>query len=204
MGKYYRWITHNSSPLLKNNKISVKSVVELEETQDLFHLPLYEEAYEQYSELDIYLQLIQHDSQVDSWTYIWGNDRYSSAKTYKHLMGSQQTHPAFKWILSTSCQLKHKAFFWLHLRDRLNTRGLLRRKSMQSDPYTCELCILQKEEKRRHLFLRCPFAKKGWMTIGVAVRSWLRPESHKQGTLRETWVTFCNGYNYNNVMEYLE
>jgi hypothetical protein len=31
---------------------------------------------------------------------------------------------------------------------------------MQLDSYVYELCILQKEEKLRHLILRCPFAKK--------------------------------------------
>jgi hypothetical protein len=32
------------------------------------------------------------------------------------------------------------------LKDRLNTRGLLRRKNMQLDSYTCEMCLLQKVE----------------------------------------------------------
>jgi hypothetical protein len=58
------------------------------------------------------------------------------------------------------CQQKYKVFFWLLLQDRLNTRGLLRRKHMHLESYTCELCLLQKEERLRHLFLAYPFAKK--------------------------------------------
>jgi hypothetical protein len=44
------------------------------------------------------------------------------------------------------------------------------------DSYTCELCLHQRVESLRHLFLRCPFAKNCWATIGVLVRSWLRAE----------------------------
>jgi hypothetical protein len=102
----------------KNDKITVKAVVELDEIQELFHFILSEEAYEQYYELDIYLQLLQHDNQSDSWSYIWGNDKYSSTKPYKHLMGSQQTHPTFRWLWGSSCQLKHKIFFWLLQQDK--------------------------------------------------------------------------------------
>jgi hypothetical protein len=52
--------------------------------------------------------------------------------------------------------------FWLLLQDRLNTRGLLRRKNMYLDSYVCELCIRQREEILWHLFFRCPFAKNCW------------------------------------------
>jgi septation ring formation regulator EzrA len=48
----------------------------------------------------------------------------------------------------------------LLLKNRLNTRGLLKRKDMSLDSYNCELCLLQKEENLRHIFFRCPFAKK--------------------------------------------
>jgi hypothetical protein len=36
-----------------NNKITIKEAVETQEFQDLFHLPLSEEAFEQFCELDI-------------------------------------------------------------------------------------------------------------------------------------------------------
>jgi hypothetical protein len=95
-------------------------------------------------------------------------------------------------------------FFWLLLQDRLNTRGLLRRKHIQLDPYVCELCILQKEEKLRHLFLRCPFAKNCCMSIGVSVLSWLRPERATRHIKRSLGLSFCNGHHYDHVLEYLK
>jgi hypothetical protein len=48
------------------------------------------------------------------------------------------------------------------------------RENMQLDSYTCELCILQREEKLLHLFFKCSFAKNCWLQIGVVVLTWLR------------------------------
>jgi hypothetical protein len=74
------------------------------------------------------MQSVQYSEENDIWSYIWGNGTYSSAKAYKHLLGSESINPDFKWIWQTSCQQKHKVFLWLLLHDRLNTRRLLRRK----------------------------------------------------------------------------
>jgi hypothetical protein len=57
----------------------------------------------------------------------------------------------------------------LLLRDRLNTRSLLRRRGMRLDSYTCENCILQLEETISHLFLRCNFAQRCWLTVGITL-----------------------------------
>jgi hypothetical protein len=67
----------------KNKSITVKSVLESYETHELFHLPLSEEAYLQFCEMDIYLQVLQTGSWSDTWSYIWGNGKYTSAKAYK-------------------------------------------------------------------------------------------------------------------------
>uniref|UniRef100_A0A0A8XSQ3 Reverse transcriptase zinc-binding domain-containing protein n=1 Tax=Arundo donax TaxID=35708 RepID=A0A0A8XSQ3_ARUDO len=69
--------------------------------------------------------------------------------------------------------MRHKVFFWLLIKDRFNTRGLLRRKNMELDSYVCELCILQREKALQHLFLRCNFARSCWQAIGVHIsRAW--------------------------------
>jgi len=38
---------------------------------------------------------------------------------------------------------------------------------MVLDSYSCELCILQREESLKHLFFRCRFARNCWASIGV-------------------------------------
>jgi hypothetical protein len=57
-------------------------------------------------------------------------------------------------------------FFWL-LHDKLNTRNQLRRKNMELDSYSCDNCILQREETLYHLFLRCSFAQICRGSIGI-------------------------------------
>jgi hypothetical protein len=82
----------------------------------------------------------------------------------------------YKWLWASSCQLKHKVFFCLLLKNRLNTRNLLRRKNMALDSFDCELCLLFKEEKPGHLFFKCPFVKNCWNRIGVTPPTWLKPD----------------------------
>jgi hypothetical protein len=67
-------------------------------------------------------------------------------------------------------------FFWLLLKNRLNTRGLLRRKRIQLESYACEMCIRQREENLRHLFFRCAFAKNYWAIIGITIPPLIRTE----------------------------
>ena len=67
---------------------------------------------------------------LDTWSYIWGNEFYSSIKAYKVLIGHKQTPPHFSWIWKSSCQPKNKVFFWMLLHDRVNTRNLLRGKTL--------------------------------------------------------------------------
>jgi hypothetical protein len=45
---------------------------------------------------------------------------------------------------------------------------------MVLNSYTCEMCVLQRVETLRHLFLHCSFAKNLWASIGVLVPTWLR------------------------------
>jgi hypothetical protein len=76
-------------------------------------------------------------------------------------------HPAFKWLWASSCQSKHKIFFWLLLKDRVSTRELLRRKNMDLQDFSCVLCSALVEESLVHLFLECPFDIQCWDLIGV-------------------------------------
>lgn len=138
-----------------NHNFTAQLVFHTEEFRNLFQLPLSEIAFDQFQELSSYLDSITVTYQSDVWSYIWGSANFSSNKAYKHLMGHTQVHRAFHWLWASSCQLKHKSFFWLILNDILNTRGLLKRRNMHHDSYDCGLCILQREESLHHLFLRC-------------------------------------------------
>jgi hypothetical protein len=91
-----------------------KSIIEVlgtEALQHLFSLTLSEEAFMQFTELEIALQTMLINNDTDNWSYIWGSRNYSSQKTYKHLSGSATVHPVFNWIWASSCQMKHKVLY---------------------------------------------------------------------------------------------
>lgn len=135
----------------------------------MFHLPLSNEAYSQFQQLQIQIQNLQIDSDPDHWHYIWGSNVFSSSKAYKSLSGSTQAHPIFKWLWKSACQNKRKVFFWLLLKDRLSTRELLRRKSMILQDYNCALCSHDIEESLFHLFFDCPFAIVAWHLLNLVI-----------------------------------
>jgi hypothetical protein len=62
---------------------------------------------------------------------------------------------------------------------------------MQLESYTCDLCILQKQESLSHLFFRCSFAKKCCQQVGVLVPTWLKPDRatrHIKRALRKPYA----------------
>jgi hypothetical protein len=128
---------------------------------DLFNLPLSIEAYNQLQELQPEFSTTALNEMNDNWIYIWGSAQFSSSKAYKTLTGHSQAEPIFRWLWKTSCQEKHKIFFWLTLIDRLSTRNMIRR-GMHLDDYQCVLCQNSTEETVMHLLFYCPFAKDCW------------------------------------------
>jgi len=107
------------------------------------------------------------ESTADTWSYATGNAAFSSKATYKLLIGVKEASPLFSWIWKSSTLGKHKFFFWLLLRDRLNTRNMLRRKHMHLDDYSCVLCNTGSEESSFHLFFECNFSQSCWRSISI-------------------------------------
>jgi hypothetical protein len=151
----------------KNENVTFKVAVGKDDFLQNFNLPLSTQAHQQLLQLQEVLSdraIIQGN---DQWKYKWGNTSFSTSKASKLLVRGQPAHPVYQWIWRSKCQMKHKVFFWLFLKDRLSTRDLLNRKNMALDSFTCDLCILQRLESGAHLFLRCNFAKAGWSSLGV-------------------------------------
>ena len=151
----------------KKENLSVTQAKDMLNLEDLFHLPMSEEAFTQLQILKADLDLIHFDDSNDIWSYIWNSPIYSIKKAYRHLEGNSIIHPSYKWLWKTCCQNKHKCFFWLLLRDRLNTKELLRRKQMPLSNGNCSLCNLNVEESILHLFLYCPFALACWSKLNI-------------------------------------
>jgi hypothetical protein len=155
----------------KNKYITVQQMCHASDLHELFHLPSSEEAFQQYAHLLHIIQALDLHNGFDSWTYIWGSHIFTSKKAYVQLTGSRHIHPAFSWLWNSCCQNKRKFFFWLLLKDRLSTRGLLKRKRMALDDYNCVLCNTLVEESLIHLFLDCPFSISSWATLGLIIQN---------------------------------
>lgn len=135
----------------------------------------------------------------DTWSYSWGSCKFSSKKAYKIIIGHTQASPLFNWLWASSNLGKHKFFFWLLLRDRLNTRNLLRRKNMELEDYNCVLCNTDCEETSFHLFFECPFSTACWNTIPINWNTSMQPldmvidarTAFGSPTFREIFITTC-------------
>ena len=106
-----------------------------------------------------------------SGIYSWGSG-YSVKAAYQFLMSQKFPPPAplpFQWLWKSSCQEKHRVFFWVLLQDRLNTRGLLQRKNLFVEDYTCVMCNEGSLETRDHLFFYCRFAQACWKCLCPAL-----------------------------------
>jgi hypothetical protein len=112
----------------KKTNAAISEIVSTEFIEDLFHLPLSQQAFlelDQFEEVCNQAVLKINGGGVDSWSYIWGSPEFSVHKAYNVMSGTQPAPPHFSWIWKSSCQAKHKFFFWLLLLDILNTTNLL-------------------------------------------------------------------------------
>lgn len=184
----------------KNKRISLSKAVSTEELVNLFNLPLSVEAHSQFQFVQAELLELVFGEQNDSWTYIWGSNQFSSSKAYKTLLGHSNVEHIFKWTWKTSCQGKHKIFFWLILVDRLSTRDLIRRRGMHLDDYCCVLCTHNAAETTMHLLFHCPFAKSCWNIVNFQYSDHLSVQE-----LFQAWKSmFLSGPFYPFLLGYMD
>jgi hypothetical protein len=153
----------------KTDGISVFEVMQAEDLDTLFMLPLSVEALDELEALQLQLHQMEYDQDnVDKWAPMWGS-KYTSRKFYTHVFSSVEAHPAFKVIWQSRCTPRVKFFAWLILVDRLNTKDMLQRRhlNIEGNPI-CIMCNLGELETTEHLFFDCPFAKECWSTIGIS------------------------------------
>jgi hypothetical protein len=149
-----------------NEDLSVRAFLQNNMAQN-FLLPLSPQAILQFNELSELLENILLTDQNDIWTYSWG-PIYKTRKMYDLFFAHITPHPVLTSIWKSKCSMKGKAFFWLLLMDRLNTRDMLQRRhlSIQDGP-SCRICNLDILEDMSHLFFTCPFAQNCWNSLAI-------------------------------------
>jgi hypothetical protein len=149
-----------------STNVSVKVIMNAQNLDDIFLLPLSQQAYEEFQHLQTRLQNLPYDdSTMDHWTPVWGS-RYTSRRFYRYIFNEVDAHPIFKIVWKSSCTPRIKFFAWLVLVDRLNTKSMLRRRHMNiQGTVTCVMCNSGAEETIDHLFFDCPFAKECWAML---------------------------------------
>lgn len=108
----FQCLPHLSS-FTKNTLLSVQEATNLEYLEDLFHLPLSTQAYEEFQQLEIIFEEVRSSEYRDcndTWSYLWGSANFSSSKAYTCMIGVKIVPPHFQWVWNTSCQRKHKVF----------------------------------------------------------------------------------------------
>jgi hypothetical protein len=135
--------------------------------RSLFYLPLSEQAYEEYNQLNHLIAANPLSLDRDLWVYDWG-DSYPSARYYKHIHAHIQVMPVFKWLWKSSCMMRVKFFAWLLLVDRLNSRDMLQRRHWKvTEDVHCVLCPTGAREDRMHLFFECNFSQRVWNYLQI-------------------------------------
>lgn len=187
-----------------NQSIYVAKVKSNESLQSLFHLPLSEEAYPQFIILQELLGMVQSTEEKDIRGFIWGSTYFSSSKVYKQLSEHSQVHVAYRWTWKSSCQNKHRVFFWLILKNRLNTRSMLRRRNMEPENFNCVLCNRQTEETIEHLFIDCPFAALCWNATGLGALQVLPTAKSRALEIDPDQQKVLHGNHYPSLLGHLD
>jgi hypothetical protein len=138
-----------------------------DDRSSLFYLPLSEQAYDEYNQLNHLIAANPLSLDRDLWVYDWG-DSYTSARYYKHIHAHIQVMPVFKWLWKSSCMMRVKFFAWLLLVDRLNSRDMLQRRHWKvTEDVHCVLCPTGSREDRMHLFFGCNFSQRIWNYLQI-------------------------------------
>jgi len=84
----------------RHKRISVSQFLLNNSLESQFHLPLSEQAYQEFQSLQEYIQTIQvQQDSKDSWRYIWGSNIYTSSSFYNFPYKNIQPPAPFVWIL---------------------------------------------------------------------------------------------------------
>ena len=150
-----------------DDNISAAEVFATHDKVDLFHLPLSQQAHGEFLDMLGLLEEFPTSESNDIWTYSWGK-AYTSAQFYSRIHRNIYCPKVFHWLWKSACTMSMKMFAWLLIRDRLNTKDLIKRRHWRvTEDYTCASCPTNSYEDREHLFFTCNFSQRVWNYLQV-------------------------------------
>ena len=140
----------------RNLDVTVRYAAQREYLEDLFHLPLSREAYQEFLQLEEIWDLVKQNSGMarpDVWTYIWGNSLFSSKKNlimwWLDFSKPALSSPGFgRALVSRSIKSFSGCSYMI--------------KNFQLQTYDCATMQCRQEETLSHLFWTCPMAMQCW------------------------------------------
>jgi hypothetical protein len=150
-----------------DSKLTTAEVYDYQQPSELFHLPMSEQAYQEFQLLTNLMRFNPLLVSNDKWVYSWG-PTYTVSKYYQHLHAHIVVMPIFKWIWKSACMMRTKFFAWLLLNDRVNTRDMLisRHWNVTNDNH-CVLCPSRAYEDSLHMFFNCNFSQRVWNYLQI-------------------------------------
>lgn len=86
-----------------NKNITVLQAREIGQPQDMFHLPMSVQAFNQLQLLLITMQAQPLSEEHDRWTYKWDSPRFLSQKAYKHITKAPPAPLTFTLLWKSKC-----------------------------------------------------------------------------------------------------
>jgi hypothetical protein len=119
-------------------------------------------ASNQSDELQLLINFVANQDGKDKWALCNSKVPFSCKKVYLAMSPNEKAPAPFNWIWKSCVQPKHKFFFWILIQDRLNTRDLLHKKTMQIPSTGCALCDDSINECYMHMFFSCDISQIFW------------------------------------------
>jgi hypothetical protein len=76
----------------RNHLMTVDEVIHIEFLEDLFHLPLSQQAFSKFEQMEIICQNARakiHKGNSNMWSYIWGSNTFTAKNAYNTMIGCQ-------------------------------------------------------------------------------------------------------------------
>lgn len=153
----------------RNGNISMNEVMSAKNLDNIFILPVLQEAFEELQAIRDHLLICRPlIKKVRMSGHINGATQHTcQTKFYKLVFKLASTSNLFL-VVEIQMHPRMKFFAWLVLVDRLNTKTMLRRRNLYVEDHAyCILCTEGIDEDLDHLFFIYPFSERCWEVTGI-------------------------------------